>query len=267
MASGIEPPPRWRPQCPGLLIVEGNARRLRAEGHTRVNDEVQRALGRCVQGGQLRLQRIPLTSARDLATAKMMAEWSTYDAVVILAHGGPSGVEIAPGLSISWQEVAESLAPTEPKLVVAIACFGGLNHVCDALFRGIPSLRRVVGSPAPLTIREATLATFEAVLTALGAEIPQDASVILNVINALATKGVVLSRTRHAVETTDASAALLEDLIGILLWAALHERGRGGLREPPGRVGQRGPRRLHPRKSGARFVALPDRLLRHGTVA
>ena len=206
---------------PGLLIVEGDAERLRREGHTQLTDRVAELLGPQVEQGHLRLMRKSLTSAQDVELAKMFAEFSTYDAAMILSHGSPLGVQAAPGVWMTWAEVAAAIAPTKPRYLLAVACFGGFSSATDALFDGIPTLERIVGSPAPLTTRQAQISILELWLAAYGSPLPPDWSLVTSALNAATTKGLLYTRTRTGRETSSASDRAIEDLIGLGLWAIL----------------------------------------------
>jgi hypothetical protein len=171
----------------------------------------------------LRVQHVRITDARVLEWVKAFARFSTYDAVMILAHGSPLGLEAAEGVTMSWSEVATALEPMKPRFLLAVACFGALSAATDALFEGIPSLECVVSSPAPLTITQARAAVFELAFAACRVPLPSEFSNLIAVLNAMTTKGVLYRRTREGRATSTPSERATEDLLGWLLWAALRE--------------------------------------------
>jgi hypothetical protein len=173
----------------------------------------------------MRLLRLPIASALDLELARAFARFSTYHAVMVLAHGGPAGLQVAPGMTMRWADLASVIAPTKPRFMLAVACFGALSAPADALFDGIPSLERIVGSPAPLTIGQARAALYELAFAAAGLPIPKELSHLVNVLNALDTNGVLFTRTREgrlerAMTGSNGSA---EDLLGVLSWLLLQD--------------------------------------------
>ncbi|MBZ0116544.1 MAG: hypothetical protein K8H88_06110 [Sandaracinaceae bacterium] len=220
---------------PGLLIVEGDADTLRREGHTRLTDRLVKAVEPQVEQGLLRLKRQSIRSAKDLEAAKFLAQFSTYDAAMILAHGGPFGVQAASDVTMTWAEVAHAIAPTKPRYLLAVACFGALSSATDALFDGIPSLERIVSSPAPLTINQAQIAVMELLFAAYGAHLPAELGYMVNALNAASTKGLLYTRTRDGRDTSTSSDRAIEDLLGVGLWAVL----QSGFRDDDGELAPR----------------------------
>jgi len=67
----------------------------------------------------------------------------------------------------------------------------------DALFESIPSLERIVSSPAPLTILQARAAILELTFAVHGVPLPAEVGCLVNVLNAAATRGLLYTRTRE----------------------------------------------------------------------
>ncbi|MCZ7681208.1 MAG: hypothetical protein M5U28_21425 [Sandaracinaceae bacterium] len=206
---------------PGLLIVEGNAERLRRERHTQLSEYVVKLTRQQVEAGSLRLMRQRIRNGDELESAKAMAHYSKYPAAMIVAHGGPFGVEVAPDITMSWADVADAIAPTQPRYLLAVACFGGVSMATDTLFDRIPSLERIVGSPAPLTVAQARAAVFELTFAAYGTRLPAELSYLVNMINAMSTNGVLYTRTRDGRNTSSSSDRAVQDLLGLGAWALL----------------------------------------------
>jgi hypothetical protein len=210
-------------RSPGLLILEGDAGKLRREGHTRLTDEIVEMLAPLVKNQALRVQRIPITSKEELDVAKAFASFSTYDAVVLLAHGSPQGLQAASGVAMPWSDLARAIAPTKPRFLLAVSCFAANSAAADALFDGIPTLERIIGSPAPLTIAQARVAILELGLAACGLEIPQELSALINVLNALDTRGVLFTRTREGRVERAVTGSNGEDMLGFVAWLLLQD--------------------------------------------
>jgi hypothetical protein len=206
---------------PGLLLIEGDADTLAREGHTRFGDELHRTFA---GADGLRFYREQLRSSAQVRGACVRAKFTRYPSIVMVAHGGPEGVMVAPDLALSWDEVGEALAPLEPKTIVAIACFAGLSGPTTSLFARIPTLNTIVGSPAPVTPSQATLAIFEATAAACLREVPTDAATLLLMLNAAVTEGVLFRRTRDGTTSASPEELALSDVFGLLAWSVMSQR-------------------------------------------
>lgn len=209
---------------PGLLVVEADADTLQRQGHSRLGDELEQ-LARGEQGRGVRFLRYRLRTAEDAARARALALFLRYPAVVLIAHGDWEGIRVAPDLVMTWHDVADVLAPLEPRALFAIACYGGLSGPTSALFGRIPTLQAVVGSPAPITIAQARLPMIEAFMWARNGEMPVDLSTIVLGLNAIVTDGVVFRRNRAGFEHASPDEQFLTDLFGAFLSVAMSDDG------------------------------------------
>lgn len=209
---------------PGLLVVEADADTLQRQGHSKLGDELEQ-LARSDQGQGVRFLRSRLRTAEDVLRAQAISPLLWYPAIVLIAHGNPEGIRVARNLAMTWQDVADSLAPLEPRALFAIACYGGSSRPTSALFGRIPTLQAVVGSPAPITIAQARLPMIEAFMWARNSEMPVDLSTIVLGLNAIVTDGVVFRRNRAGFEHASPNDLLLTDLLGTLLSAAMSDDG------------------------------------------
>lgn len=217
---------------PGLLLIECDASTLRRQGHLRLGDEIASMARHLSPSVDLRFRRVQLRSRSDLDLARALASFTQYPAIVLIAHGSPEGIVATDTESMTWSDVATAIAPLAPKSLVAISCFGGLSGPTEALFRGIPSLHEIVGSPAPVTLAQARIAVISALAAARGLELPSEFSALIFLMNALLTDGVLFRRTREGARHASPGERALVDLFGFAAWAAMLERGSGSLTRP-----------------------------------
>lgn len=71
-----------------LLVVEGNARVVRRQGHARLLETIERVVLPLVENGSLRYTRVPLNSRSDVESARDLARAFApeFNAVLLLAH-------------------------------------------------------------------------------------------------------------------------------------------------------------------------------------
>jgi len=209
---------------PGLLVVEADADTLNRQGHSKLGDELE-DLARSEHGQGVRFFRHRLRTEENVLRARALAVFLRYPAVVLIAHGNAEGIRVARDLAMTWHDVADALAPMEPRALFAIACYGGSSGPTSALFDRIPTLQAVVGSPAPITIAQARLPMVEALTWARNIQMPVDLSTLFLGVNAIATNGVVFRRNRAGFETASPEDLFLTDLFGAFLSAAMSGDG------------------------------------------
>jgi hypothetical protein len=97
----------------------------------------------------------------------------------------------------------------------------------QALLQTIPTLNAIIGSPVPLTVKQAQAATLEVLAAVFGWELPRDASALLALLNAATTGGVVFRRTREGVARSNPSDLAFEDSLADLAALVLRIAGVG----------------------------------------
>lgn len=210
---------------PSLLIVEGASTLLRHQGHLRFVEDLLRWLGPSVKQGTMGLRRLSLNTRAEVETAKAWAGLFQYDGVLLLGHGSPVGFQAALDAPMSWAEVGEALALVRPRVVMGVSCFAGLTGVVDELFRRVPTLEVVLGSPAPTNTAQWIPAAVEFLVTTYGGRIPTELSALASFYNAILTRGIVFRRTRDGLAATPELHRLGQDLLGILAALALEFYG------------------------------------------
>jgi hypothetical protein len=213
------------PQQGSLLIIEGNADVMRRQGHTRIVNTIEKLVLPYVDAEHLRYHRLRINCKADL---ELSVEWARlfnvqFDAVLLLAHGSLEGADVAPGLAMSWTEIAALLAPLEPRTVLAVSCHAAASGPADALFSGIPTLVAYGGAATTLTATQAGVAALQLVLAAFGALPEASLSALATMLNAADTGGLVFWRQRDTFEAASDGDRLIGDLLAIIGAEAIHE--------------------------------------------
>lgn len=207
-----------------LLVVEGDADSLRQDGIASVVDALERALEPLVQRNQLKVTRFRMRSASDIGLARTFAPLFRADAVLLVGHGSAARFAAAPGLSLSWTEVATLIAPLQPRAMLAMSCYAARSSAALALFRGIPTLGSLFGALTPLTAPQAQLAALELLAETLGLDVSPEVSALVSVANAYATGGVVVRRRRELFLATNPVDLIVEDHLAALAQVLLRSR-------------------------------------------
>lgn len=202
---------------PSILIIEGAATLLRAQGHLGFVDELVRCLKPSERQGTLSVSRVSLDTRDDVDAARALAEHFPHSGVLLLGHGSPTHFQVTKDALLSWAEVGDALAPVRPRVIMGVSCFGGQAGVADELFRRVPTLDVILGSPIPTNTRQWLPAVVEFLITVHGRSIPDEISALASFYNGLFTQGLVFRRTREghaALSEIDRSA---QDLVATLL--------------------------------------------------
>lgn len=237
-----------------LLVIEGNANVLRSQGHTRVVDTIEQALSTWVQQDLLRYSRVRITSGDDLRFQRAVAQAFApkFNAILLLAHGSHMGADAAPGISMSWDEVGEALAPLAPKAILAISCMAAASGPSDSLFKTIPTLTALGGSATTLTANQAGLAALQLIPAAFGQAPDPTLSAFGTLINAADTGGLVFWRSRTSFEATGDFDRLMGDVCAIIGAELLSEGRKRPRGMPPPSWRKAPPRHRQPRPIPAR---------------
>jgi hypothetical protein len=148
-----------------------------------------------VPSATLRLVRATSREAllEDLGRCKV--ECGGFDHVAVVGHSNRSGLRLAPGLSVSWDDFAPWIEPFQPKCAILVACEAGRWLPSEALFRRIRSLREVYGSPVVTTEAQAGAVKVLVPYLLLGNQMPPNI-VPLQLLN-FALSGGILFRQRR----------------------------------------------------------------------
>lgn len=201
------------PQRPGLLIVEGDSDTLAVQGHSAFADAIEALVRPQVESGSLRFRRERLRTLHDVRRLAG-AQRGTFNAVLLLAHGSHDGVMLARNTAFDWRSAARALTLARPKFLMAVSCNAGSATVTDILFSELPTLQRVVGSPEKMTTEHAQLARIELLAALWGKGLRREYGTALNVLNVIATNGLLFTRTRQEWESMTPMDRVLVDVAG-----------------------------------------------------
>ncbi len=180
----------------GVLIVECDSARLERQNL---------ALGHQLYAAvKLAFSRNPVELARADTQADLLKRLGElaetcqrYRSIVIIGHSNREGLQIAADTFAEWGAVANWFGPFDPHRIILIACEAGRWLPCAALFKGIPHLKEIYGSPVPAHKNQA-LFVLGLVLHALEAETMDKGLIqLMQAGNFLMTKGLMFRNTRR----------------------------------------------------------------------
>jgi hypothetical protein len=127
----------------------------------------------------------------------------TYDIILIVGHsiidsasGNPTEIQFASDFGITWNLLPEYLDIFKPKCLVLATCKGGHFLPSGEMFNRLKSLKELYGTP--VIANEAQIAIFKLLIPFIVAPGDFDPNILLvgNVLNYLATGGIILRHTR-----------------------------------------------------------------------
>lgn len=123
-----------------------------------------------------------------------------YRRIVIIGHSNKKGLQLTADTFSEWSAVASWFGPFDPHCIILIACEAGRWLPCAALFKGIPGLKEIYGSPVPAH-KDQAMIVLGLVLHALKAKkIDKGLIRLMQAGNLLMTKGVMFRNTRRDYE-------------------------------------------------------------------
>ncbi len=198
-----------------LLIIECNAPKLRAQGlsfPTVFNAGASLALpDRLIhliqtENGELSLSKF--------AEAKQKS--NTYSVIAIIGHSNASGIQFDESPEsgrLKWESLSNWLKPFKPQKLFLMSCQGGKTEVCSILFKNLPSLKEVCGSPVFLNKPEAMIIAGVALADLLDAESAAGMFPVAQIVSIL-NKGFIWKMAR--CDEADIARELTEKLISSL---------------------------------------------------
>jgi hypothetical protein len=198
-----------------LLIIECNAPKLEAQGLS-----FSEAL---IPSASLvlpdRLTHLIQTEERDLSSTKFAEakqKSDTYSVIAIIGHSNSTGIQFdenAINKVLKWETLSNWLKPFRPQKLFLMACQGGKTEVCSILFKTLPSLKEVCGSPVFLNKPEAMIIAGYVLADLLDPETAAGMFPLAQIISIL-NKGFIWKMARG--EEADITRELTEKLISSL---------------------------------------------------
>ncbi len=151
--------------------------------------------------------RNPLHLLQSRTRADLLKEFAalkqsgqSFGNVVVIGHSNRSGLKINADDFITWEAVGGWLELFDPRRLFLLACEAGQWLPCAALFKKLPKLDEIVGSPVPAN-KEQQYFILASVLHQLDAK-QADSELIkmLQIGNFLLNKGVMFRQTRTTYE-------------------------------------------------------------------
>lgn len=182
-----------------LLILECDATKLDRQ-NLALGNELQNYVKIFFPQNPVILIRSDTEAELAKAMAELFETGQSCRNIVIIGHSNKGGLKISADRFVQWEAVANWLIPFAPQRIILIACEVGRWLPCAALFKGIPNLKEIFGSPIPAH-KDQKYIVLARVLHLLGAK-NEDANfiILLQLGNFLLTKGVMFQRTRSEYE-------------------------------------------------------------------
>ncbi|TKS64625.1 MAG: hypothetical protein EWM73_00257 [Nitrospira sp.] len=211
---------RARPVRPALLILECDPAKLAAHSLTSARD-IHNLVGTLVPSAKRYFIPAGLRQELLLQLARCAEECSAVDIIVVCGHSNQAGLQLTSDWFAPWDEVAQWIAPFQPKRVVLVACQGGRWLPSSTLFKEISTLQEIFGSPVLLTDQKALLIKLLVPHLLTKGGLRKDILQAVQMANFLLTNGVIFHQTRKGFERSG-----LEDGV---LWTAIEDLLKGWL--------------------------------------
>ncbi|MBI4591000.1 MAG: hypothetical protein HY725_19410 [Candidatus Rokubacteria bacterium] len=131
-----------------------------------------------------------------LGLARCAEACSRCDVIVIVGHSNISELKLTADDVVTWDALARWLEPLRPTRIVLVACEAGRWLAAGPLFKGIPTLKEVYGSPVLVTERQAAAINALVLYLLSGRRLKVGDLKIAQAVNFLITRGILIRRTR-----------------------------------------------------------------------
>lgn len=145
----IVPMPHRRryPVPKSLLILRCDTERLREQGLAMDDDVVRAAaVARLGVGAQVEIINGTDRSSVLKEFGALAQRRCTFDVIVVVGHGNPSGIQLASDAFVFWRELPDYLRLFHPRRLILIACQAGAEPAPELLFAALPRLQRIYAS-------------------------------------------------------------------------------------------------------------------------
>lgn len=202
---------RKPPATQSLLVLHLDAPRLRADG-LHLGQAAMVATIPALGMGSNAVIEDASTNADLMATLARHAEAKrTFDVVVAVGHSNANGIRVATDLFMPWEGFARLLRPFQPRRLLLVACQAGRADAGEALFCGLPALRRIYACPVNAS-RDFGTAMMVAIPYVVASRRPKDKHVTLAQAASVALTGRQLREWRRTTDKGNPNG-VLHDLI------------------------------------------------------
>jgi hypothetical protein len=181
-----------------FLLIECDAPKLKAQGLS-FSEALVRAASCILQD---RLIHLIQTKEKELIPtqfAEAKQKSSNYSVIAIIGHSDSKGIRLGQNTPYRWEAFSNWPKPFRPQKFFLMSCQGGKTEVCSILFKNLPSLKEVYGSPVFLSQPEAMTIAGVALADLLDAETSTEMFPVAQIISIL-HKGFIWKMTRGGKE-------------------------------------------------------------------
>lgn len=137
-----------------LLIIECDAPKLKVQGLS-FSKAFLRTASLVLQGRLIHLIQTKEKKLIPTQFAEAKQKSSNYSVISVMGHSDSKGIRLGENAPYKWEAFSEWLIPFRPQKLLLMSCHGGKTEVCSILFKNLPSLKEVCGSPVFLNKPEA----------------------------------------------------------------------------------------------------------------
>ena len=178
-----------------FLLIECDAPKLKAQGLS-FSEALVRVASFILQD---RLIHLIQTKEKELIPtqfAEAKQKSSNYSVIAIIGHSDSKGIRLGENAPYRWEAFSNWLKPFRPQKLFLMSCQGGKTEVCSILFKNLPSLKEVYGSPVFLNQPEAMTIAGVALADLLDAETSTEMFTLAQIISIL-NKGFIWKMPRN----------------------------------------------------------------------
>lgn len=184
-----------------LLILRLNAAKLRSDGlHLGDVAHYSAAISAVALGSEVVVKETTTLDELHRTLAELDLAKRKFDVIVVVAHSNAEGVRIASDAFVDWNAFTAYWKRFSPRRLLLVACKAGRWDAGEALFSGIPTLRRIFACPVNASKDFGAMMLF-AVPYVVANRTPKDKHVFWSQVAAIAATGRQLREWRR---TTDA---------------------------------------------------------------
>lgn len=136
-----------------------------------------------------------------------LTEKNNFDIILLVGHSiidsyscNPIGIKLAGDYSVKWNVLCKYLEVFKPKCLILATCKGGHFLPSKEMFDGLPTLKELFGSPVITNQSQISILKLLLPYTILANKFDINILKVGNILNYLATGGIILRHTRKEFE-------------------------------------------------------------------
>ena len=195
-----------------LLIIECDAPKLKVQGLS-FSEAFLRTASFVLHDRLIHLIQTKEKGLIPTQFAEAKQKSNNYSVISVMGHSDSKEIRLGENAPYKWEAFSKWLMPFRPQKLLLMSCQGGKTEVCSILFKSLPSLKEICGSPVFLNKPEAMTIAGVALADLLDAETATLMFSVAQIISIL-NKGFIWKMARG--DEADIARELTEKLISSL---------------------------------------------------